>query len=82
MVTQTSSSTPLRARLREARKQKGTQRKVAADLGITETYLRAIEHGTYLPSIRIMKRMEHYFGVPLDELFPELNDPSFYLSDS
>lgn len=71
-----------RLRLKELRKQKGTQREVAIKLGITETHLRELEGGRSVPGTKLLKRMEHYFGQSNDELFPDLNDPSFYLSDA
>lgn len=68
-----------RQRLKEARETKGTQREVAEKLGITETHLREIENGRSVPGTKLLKRMEHYFGVSDDELFPDLNEPEFYL---
>ena len=69
-----------RQRLKELRMSKGTQRQVAIALGITETHLRELENGRSVPSTKLLKRMEHYFGVSNDELFPDLNEPVFYLS--
>ncbi|MBX5437665.1 MAG: helix-turn-helix transcriptional regulator [Alicyclobacillaceae bacterium] len=77
-MTRTAACNP-RDRLKEARRARGTQRKVAADLGITETHLRELENGKSYPGIRLLKRMEHYFGIPDDELFPDLNNPSFFM---
>lgn len=68
-----------RQRLKEVRENKGTQREVAFELDITETHLREIESGRSVPGTRLLKRMEHYFGVSDDELFPDLNEPEFYL---
>ncbi|TPE68007.1 helix-turn-helix transcriptional regulator [Halalkalibacterium halodurans] len=71
-------TTQPRELLKELRKEKGTQRKVADDLGITETHLRELENGRSIPSTKLLKRIEHYFGVSNDELFPDLNSPEFY----
>lgn len=67
--------------LKQLRQQKGTQRKVAQDLNITETHLREIENGRSVPGTKLLIRFEHYFGVPSKELFPDLHDPEFYLRD-
>lgn len=68
-----------RKRLKEMRELKGTQRQVAQELGITETHLRELENGRSVPGTRLLKRIEHYFGIPDEELFPDLHEPSFYL---
>jgi|GEM_PF-2227230 len=68
-----------RKRLKELREKKGTQRQVALELGITETHLRELENGRSFPGTRLLKRIEHYFGVPDEEIFPDLHDPSFFL---
>lgn len=68
-----------RYKLKELRKQKGTQREVALALGITETHLRELEAGRSIPGTKLLKRMEHYFGCSDDELFPDLNDPNFFM---
>lgn len=68
-----------RARFKELRESKGTQRKVAGDLGITETHLRELERGRSVPGTRLLIRIEHYLGVSDKELFPDLHDPDFYL---
>lgn len=70
-----------RQKFKELRKDKGTQRKVAQDLNITETHLRELESGRSIPSTKLLKRIEHYFGVSDDEIFPDLNNPEFYQSD-
>ncbi|MFC5468447.1 multiprotein-bridging factor 1 family protein [Cohnella suwonensis] len=71
----------VRHKLIEARESKGTQRKVAADLEITETHLRELEKGRSIPGTKLLKRMEYYFGIPDDDLFPDLLDPAFFSSD-
>ncbi|WP_036708092.1 helix-turn-helix domain-containing protein [Paenibacillus pinihumi] len=79
MTKQTTFKKP-RQRLKELRKSKGTQLAVAITLGITETHLRELENGRSVPGTRLLKRIEHYFGVSDDELFPDLNEPEFYMS--
>ncbi len=68
-----------RFRFKELREAKGTQRLVAKELGITETHLRELENGRSVPGTRLLIRIEHYFGVPDEELFPDLHEPDFYL---
>jgi transcriptional regulator with XRE-family HTH domain len=70
-----------RPRFKELRQKKGTQRKVAFELNITESHLRELENGRSVPGTKLLKRIEHYFGASDDELFPDLNDPEFYCSD-
>lgn len=70
-----------RLTLKKLRQQKGTQRKVAQELNITETHLREIENGRSIPSTKLLIRFEHYFEAPSKELFPDLYDPDFYLRD-
>lgn len=53
------------------RKAKGTQKQVAAELGISEVYLRMIENGTHLPGRDLMFKMAAYFGQPIEKLFPD-----------
>lgn len=70
-----------RPRFKELRKAKGTQRQVAEELKITETHLRELESGRSIPGTKLLKRIEHYFEVSNDELFPDLNAPEFFLSE-
>lgn len=53
------------------RKKKGTQAKVACDLGISTVYLRMIENGTFTPGRDLMFRLSNYFGEPVEKLFPD-----------
>jgi len=76
-----AGTTKPRIRLKELRMQKGTQRKVAQDLNITETHLRELENGRSVPGTKLLIRIEHYFGVSDKELFPDLHEPNFYLCD-
>lgn len=80
MVT-TTKGPHTRALLKKLREQKGTQRKVAQDLNITETHLRELENGRSVPGTKLLIRMEHYFGASSKELFPDLYDPEFFLCD-
>lgn len=77
----TTKTVSVRTRFKEARVSKGTQRKVAEDLRITETHLRELENGRSVPSTKLLIRMEKYFGIPSQELFPDLYRPEFYLCD-
>lgn len=56
----------------QCRKAKGTQSKVAEDLGISTVYVRLIENGTFKPGRDLMLRFSRYFGEPLELLFPDL----------
>lgn len=73
------TDTNSRARLKELREKKGTQRQIAFDLGITETHLRELENGRSVPGTRLLKRMEFYFGASNEELFPDLQEPDFFM---
>lgn len=75
----TKSAIKTRILLKSLRELKGTQRKVAFDLSITETHLRELEAGRSVPGTKLLKRMEHYFGVSDDDLFPDLSNPDFFL---
>jgi putative transcriptional regulator len=61
-----------RERLIEFRKAKGFRENVAAELGISEVYLRMIESGAHKPGRDVMFRMSSYFEQPLEILFPDL----------
>jgi transcriptional regulator with XRE-family HTH domain len=65
--------------LKEVRASKGTQRKIATALGITETHLRELESGRSIPGTKLLIKMEYYFGIPNKELFPDLYTPDYYL---
>jgi putative transcriptional regulator len=56
----------------ECRKNTGTQKKVAIDLGISTVYLRMIENGTFTPGRDLMFKMSSYFSQPVDKIFPDL----------
>lgn len=56
------------------RKSKGTQAKVASDLGISTVYVRMIENGTFIPGRDLMFTFSEYFGKPVEELFPDYFD--------
>ena len=48
-----------------------TQRWLAAQIGISTTYLTLILNGDKCPSLRLAKRLEHLTGVPAGEFCPE-----------
>lgn len=58
------------------RKERGTQAKVASDIGISTVYLRMIENGTFTPGRDLMFRLSNYFGVPVEDLFPDYFEKS------
>ncbi|WP_369696081.1 MULTISPECIES: helix-turn-helix domain-containing protein [Paenibacillus] len=55
------------------RKQKGSQRKVASDLDITDTYLRMLEKGQATPSVDLLFKTAHYFGTDVYSCWPDLS---------
>lgn len=61
-----------RQRFKELRRAKGTQRKVADDMGVTETTVRALEAGYYKPSIGNIQAFADYFEVDIYELWPDI----------
>lgn len=71
-----------RRRLKMLRKAKGTQRKVSFELGITETHYRELENGKSVPGTKLLFKMANYFEVSVYDIFPDLNEPSFYDSNS
>jgi transcriptional regulator with XRE-family HTH domain len=61
-------------RLREARDLLGyTQSKIEADTGVLQSTLSDIEHGKRGPSYDIARRLSRYYGVSIEDLFPETN---------
>lgn len=61
-----------RPRFKELRILKGTQRKVADDLGVTETTIRAIEAGRFKPSVSNLIVFADYFGTDVYDLWPDI----------
>lgn len=76
-----NKTTQHRQLFKELREKKGTQRQVAQDLSITETHLRELENGRSIPGTKLLIRIEHYFGVSDNELFPDLHTPEFFSCD-
>ncbi|MDM5278830.1 helix-turn-helix transcriptional regulator [Paenibacillus silvae] len=68
--------------LKRYRKLKGTQRKVASDLKVTEAHWREIENSKSVPGTRLLFKICNYFGESVYVLFPDLNEASFYDPDS
>lgn len=64
--------------LKDTRKIRGTQRKVASDLGITEVHWREIENGNSVPGTKLLFRICHYLESDVYKLFPDLADPIFF----
>ena len=57
--------------LKKLREQKGTQAKVANDIGISTVYLRMIENGTFTPGRDLMFKLSSFFGETPEKLFPD-----------
>jgi putative transcriptional regulator len=58
--------------LTELRKADGTQQDVADKLGISRAYLGMIEVGARNPTVKLMAKIEKYFAIPANKLFPDL----------
>lgn len=64
---------PRRARFRELRSKLGvTQEQMARDLGLGLSQMRNIETGRSNPSPVLMFRIALYFGVTVEDVFPDL----------
>ncbi|RAP29088.1 hypothetical protein C2W64_04035 [Brevibacillus laterosporus] len=61
-----------RLRFKELRESKGTQLKVAQDMGVTETTVRYLENGYINPSVTTLFGFAHYFGTDVYDLWPDL----------
>lgn len=49
-----------------------TQAEAARELGISVIYLRKLEGGHSKPGRQTMLKIEHFYGVPSNELFPDV----------
>lgn len=58
--------------LSEIRKTFGSQEIVAKNLKISRQYLGMIECGIRNPTVKLMAKIENYFSVPANKLFPDL----------
>ena len=81
--------TPFGEKLRELREARGVQLKDMADaLGVTPTYLSALEHGRRSkPNWSFVQRVIHYFNIIWDEAdnlqrLAELSDPKAVIDTS
>jgi len=62
-----------RTKIIEVRNRLGkTQRQVAADLGVSEIYIRKLEAGASSPGRDMMIKMQQYYKLPMERLFPDL----------
>lgn len=53
-------------KLKELRLQRNkTQQQLADDLGISDTYIRVIEKGQKIPSLKVLETLSKYFNVPV-----------------
>ncbi|MBY7736323.1 MULTISPECIES: helix-turn-helix domain-containing protein [Paenibacillus] len=62
-----------RYRLIELRRKTGTQRKVASDLNISETYLRQLEKGLANPGVSLMFKIAHYLKTDVYDCWKDLS---------
>jgi transcriptional regulator with XRE-family HTH domain len=59
-------------RIKELRESRGwTQEKLAALVGINQSYLSALERGTQEPTIGTCLGLATIFGVPVEEIYPQ-----------
>lgn len=69
--------------IQEFRRKHGLSRqKVASDVGISISTLYAIEKGVFNPSFRVADAIAAYFGVPVEEIFPQFRRRSPYPKDT
>ena len=52
-----------------------TSRELAAQIGVTETYISYLLTGKKAPSFRTMNRIADYLEISVTELFPEKKEP-------
>jgi len=63
----------MRTRLVDERKKRGkTRKQSAADLGISEIYLRKLESGLSKPGRDTLIKLESYYKVSMRDLFPDI----------
>lgn len=60
-----------RETLASCRKDIGTQKQVASQIGISTVYLRMIENGTFTPGRDLMFKFSEFFGKSIEDLFPD-----------
>lgn len=72
-VTQKRS---VRTKFKALRIEKGTQKKVAEDMNVTETTVRNIENGHSDPGVELMFGFANYFGVSVHDLWQDLEQKS------
>lgn len=74
MLESTNSEVEPRRNLIALRKSVNkTQREVAADLNISETYLRLLEKGKSAPGVDLLFRIAHYYGTDAYVCWPDLS---------
>ncbi|MFD2446416.1 helix-turn-helix transcriptional regulator [Bacillus sp. CGMCC 1.16607] len=72
----TDNERKVRSKFKSLRIAKGTQRKVAIDMGVTETTVRNIENGHSDPGVELVFGFANYFDVPIQDLWPDLVERS------
>ncbi|MBQ9887246.1 MAG: helix-turn-helix transcriptional regulator [Lachnospiraceae bacterium] len=60
-----------REKLIEARGNR-SQKYISSSLGITQQYLSKIEKGYCRPSLKVAYDLSSYYGISINELFPDL----------
>lgn len=71
-MTHKKNAKNVRAFFRFKRKQKGTQKKVAQDIGVHKDTIRFIEAGYIKPGRDLMIQLSVYLEAPMEELFPDM----------
>ncbi|QDH23501.1 helix-turn-helix domain-containing protein [Saccharibacillus brassicae] len=66
----------VRAKFKALRIAKGTQKKVAEDMGVTETTVRNLENGHSDPGVELVFGFANYFGVSVHDLWQDLEQKS------
>ena len=49
-----------------------SQRQLSIDLNVSESHIRNIESGRGNPDVKLLFKLAKYFGVTVEELFPDL----------
>ena len=68
----TKETRQTRERFKQLRRAKGTQNAVGSAVGVTGTMIRYVENGYATPSGKLMFKLSSFFGVPINELFPDV----------
>ena len=67
----------MKNRLEELRKARGLrQEELAEALEVSRQTIGSLENGRYNPSILLACKLSRYFGVPIEEIFIDEEEPS------